>query len=109
MLIDDASIAEYYSPGLVQWQYVINNVYFAYTDPATGKRILQPPAAYADAIKHGYFALIALTYGNAPSHYDPGIRQDISRYGGYKLVVDVPYRLTHNRGAFLVWVRTAPP
>jgi hypothetical protein len=108
MLFDNASIPEYYSPALMRWQYVINNVYFAYTDPDTGVRITQPPLAYADAIKHGYFALIALTYGNAPSSYDPGIRQDITRYGGYKLVVDVPYRLTHNRGEFLVWIRTAP-
>ena len=108
MLFDNASIPEYYSPGLMRFQYVINNVYFAYTDPATGRRITQPPLAYADAIKHGYFALIALTYGNAPSDYDPGIRQDISRYGGYKLVVGVPYRLTLNHGEFLVWVRTAP-
>ena len=108
MLFDDLSIPQYYSPGLMPWQFVLNNVYFAYTDPATGKRITQPPLAYADAIQHGYFALIALTYGNAPSTYDPGIRQDIKRYGGYKLVLDVPYRLTHNGGAFLVWVRTAP-
>jgi hypothetical protein len=82
-------------------------VYFAYTDPFTKKRFLQPPAAYADAIRNRYFALIALVYGNAPSVYDPGIVRDINRYGGYKLVVDLPYRMARNRGAFLVWVRTA--
>jgi hypothetical protein len=43
MLFDDASIPEYYSPALMPWQFVLNNVYFAYTDPATGKRITQPP------------------------------------------------------------------
>jgi hypothetical protein len=109
MLMDDASIPEYYSPGLVRWEDVIDNVYFAYTDPVTKKRFLQPPAAYADAIRHRYFALIALVYGNAPNVYDPGIVRDIERYGGYKLVVDLPYRVAKNRGAFMVWVRAAAP
>ena len=105
------NIPEYYSPGTVRWSHVTGEFYFAYTDPVTGKRIFQPAAAYADAIRHGYFSLISLTGDDSLGSYDKEIRQDIRRYGNrYRLVVDVPYRLAGGaRGAFLVWVRTAAP
>lgn len=103
------NIPEYYSPGTVRWTHVTGEFYFAYTDPDTGKRIVQPALAYADAIRHGYFALISLTGDDSLGSYDQEIRQDIRRYGDrYRLVVDLPYRLADGaRGAFLVWVRTA--
>jgi hypothetical protein len=54
MLFDNASIQTYYSPGLMRWQYVINNVYFAYTDPETGRRITEPPLFPGGGIaRHG--------------------------------------------------------
>jgi 4-amino-4-deoxy-L-arabinose transferase-like glycosyltransferase len=107
MLFDDVNIVEYYLPGSVQWKHVINNVYFAYKDPVTGKRILNTAAAYRDAIKHHYFGLIGLIYGNAANTYDPGILADIRRYGGYRQVLDLPYRLEGRHGEFLVFVRKA--
>jgi 4-amino-4-deoxy-L-arabinose transferase-like glycosyltransferase len=107
MLFDDVNIVEYYLPGLAKWQHVINNVYFAYTDPVTGKRLLDTPAAYSDAIEHHYFGLIGLIYGNAANTHDPEILADIKRYGGYKKVLDLPYRLEGRRGEFLVFVRQA--
>jgi hypothetical protein len=107
MLFDDVNIVEYYLPSLVKWQRVINNVYFAYTDPVTGRRILNTSAAYSDAIKHHYFGLISLIYGNAANTYDPAILADIRRDGGYREVLDVPYRLEGRRGEFLVFVRQA--
>jgi hypothetical protein len=73
----------------------------------TGKRILNPAAAYGDAIKRHYFGLIGLIYGNAANAYDPGILADIRRYGGYREVLELPYRLEGRRGEFLVFARQA--
>ena len=108
ILMDEPTVEEYYSPALVRWQHVDNNVSFAYTDPVTKKHFSQSTAAYADAIRNQYFSLIALTYGDPANVYDPVIVRDIERYGGYKLVLDLPYRAS-NRGAFMVWARTATP
>jgi 4-amino-4-deoxy-L-arabinose transferase-like glycosyltransferase len=104
VLIDIASVPEYYLQ-ISDYEEVTNSSYFAYTDPVTHKRITQPAAAYADAIEHGYFALISLTYGNAPTVYDPGIVRDIDTYGGYRLVMSLPYRTATDEGHFLTWVR----
>lgn len=105
VLVDDASIPEYYLGIYSDIGRLNNSSYFAYTDPVTGKRLTQPPAAYADAIEHRYFSLISLTYSNSATVYDPGIVQDISRYGGYRLVSSISYHLASNNGIFLTWVR----
>jgi 4-amino-4-deoxy-L-arabinose transferase-like glycosyltransferase len=105
ILMDTASVQEYYLRLYNDLAAITNSTYFAYTDPATGKRITQPAAAYADAIKHRYFSLITLEYGNAPDVFDPGIVRDIGRYGGYRLVSSIPYRLQSNAGRFLTFVR----
>ena len=53
-------------------------------------------------IRHRFFSLIALIYGKTPTVYDPAIAQDVRRYGGYRLVIDLPYHTASERGAFLV-------
>jgi hypothetical protein len=105
MLIDNAQVPEYYLGLYSGFDRITNSSYFAYTDPVTGQRITRPPAAYADAIRHRFFTVISLTYGNAPTVYDPGIVADISKYGGYRLVSSIPYRTATDQGRFLTWVR----
>jgi hypothetical protein len=107
VLIDTASIPEYYLRN-TDFELIVNSSYFAYTDPDTGRRLTSPIAAYADAIKHGYFALISLTNGNAPTVYDPYIIADIKEYGGYRLVSSIPYKTPSDQGEFLTWVRIGP-
>ncbi len=104
VLVDIATIPEYYLRNL-NFPLITNSSYFAYTDPRTGRRLTAPVAAYADAIKHGYFALITLTNGNAPTVYDPYIIADIKKYGGYRLVSSIPYKTPSDQGEFLIWVR----
>jgi hypothetical protein len=107
VLIDTASIPEYYLKN-TDFELIVNSSYFAYTDPDTNRRLTNPIPAYGDAIKHGYFALISLTNGNAPTIYDPYIIADIKKYGGYRLVSSIPYTTPSNRGEFLTWVRIGP-
>jgi hypothetical protein len=107
VLIDTAPVPEYYLR-TTHFELIADTSYFAYTDPYTLQRLTNPIAAYADAIKHGYFALISLTNGNAPTVYDPHIIADIKEYGGYRLVSDIPYKTPSDQGEFLTWVRTGP-
>jgi putative flippase GtrA len=104
-LVDNATVPEYYIGWYTGFDRITNSSYFAYTDPVTHNRIVKAPAAYADAIRDHFFAVISLTYGNAPTVYDPGIVRDIRKYGGYRLVSSVPYQTPTNRGYFLTWVR----
>jgi dolichyl-phosphate-mannose-protein mannosyltransferase len=105
LVIDDAQIPEYYLRDYTGFDRITNSSYFAYTDPVTHRRITQPPAAYADAIRHRFFTVISLTYGKAPTVYDPGIVADIRKYGGYRLASSIPYRTPSDHGEFLTWVR----
>lgn len=105
VLIDDASVPEYYLHVYTGFEQITNSSYFAYTDPSTRKRLTQPPAAYKDAVHHRYFAVISLVYGSAPTVYDPGIISDIRTSGGYRLVSSIPYRTPSDSGRFLTWER----
>ena len=106
-LVDVAQIPEYYLHLYSGFAQITNSSYFAYTDPVTGRRLTSPPAAYADAIRHRYFVIISLVYGNASTVYDHGIVADIVRYGGYRLVSSVPYRTPTDSGRFVTWVRSS--
>lgn len=105
VLVDDAQLPEYYLGIYTGFEQITNSSYFSYTDPVTHRRITDAASAYADAIRHRFFAVISLTYGKAPTIYDPGIVADIKSYGGYRLVSSVPYRTPTDRGLFLTWVR----
>jgi 4-amino-4-deoxy-L-arabinose transferase-like glycosyltransferase len=105
VLVDNAAIPEYYLGRYSGFQLITNSSYFAYTDPATGKRVTQPLAAYADAIRDRFFAAISLTYGNAPTVFDPAIIAAIGKYGGYRLASSLPYQTPTDHGRFLTWVR----
>ena len=107
VLVDQASIANYYLHGALGFDNAYQTWYFAYTDPKTGQRITAPAEAFADAIKNGYFELVALVYGSGGSTYDVQIRKDIMKYKDYRLIASIPYKTSANSGRFLVWVRSS--
>jgi hypothetical protein len=105
-LLEDSYVIEYYLDNRLNWETLTSNYYFTYTDPVTDEYIAQPQAAYIDAIRYHYFGLIELSYSpNASDGYDSVIKSAIARYGGYKLVTDIPFRTSADDGHFLVWVR----
>jgi Dolichyl-phosphate-mannose-protein mannosyltransferase len=109
-LAEDSNVPAYYLMRSVQWTQWSNTFYFGYTDPATGK-YLQNAAAYADAIRHRYFALIALAFGDTYAT-DQVIVHDISQYGGYRLAEVIPYSTASGEGAYKIWIlvpETKPP
>lgn len=105
-LLDAPTVDEYYMSGSLNWRAVVNNYYFAYTDPRTGKHITSPAAAYSAAIQNRYFSMIALTYSTDPAGFDEQIRSAIDSYRGYSLVTDIPFRTSSGQGRFMIWIRT---
>jgi len=106
-LAEDYDVPAYYLMHSVRWTQWSNTFSFGYTDPATGQ-YLQDAPAYADAIRHRYFDVIALAFGDtAPT--DRVIVHDISRYGGYRLAAVIPYADASGPGSYKVWILAPEP
>jgi Dolichyl-phosphate-mannose-protein mannosyltransferase len=106
VLLEDAYLLEYYLGDRINWTYISSNYYFVYSDPVNGRFISNPSHAYTDAIHNDYFGLIELSYSkNAADGFDKVIKSAIDKYGGYRLVADIPYRTSANTGDFLIWLR----
>jgi len=106
-LTEDSNVPAYYLIRNVQWTQWSNTFYFGYTDPSTGQYLQNAPA-YADAIRHRYFAVIALAFGDTyPT--DQVIVHDISYYGGYRLADVIPYADASGEGAYKIWILAPHP
>jgi 4-amino-4-deoxy-L-arabinose transferase-like glycosyltransferase len=101
-LAEDYDVPAYYLMNGVRWTQWSNTFYFGYTDPGTGQYLQNAPA-YADAIRHRYFAVIALAFGDTDAT-DQVIVHDISRYGGYRLAAVIHYSDASGHGAYKVWI-----
>jgi hypothetical protein len=106
-LAEDSNVPAYYLMRSVQWTQWSNTFYFGYTDPATG-RYFQDAPAYADAIRHRYFAVIALAFGDTYAT-DQVIVHDISYYGGYRLADVIPYAAASSAGTYKIWILAPEP
>ena len=103
---DNGNVIEYYLPDELQGMIFYGPWFLHYRDPASGK-VLAGRAAYADAIKHGYFSVIALSFGDSRAT-DQAITRDISTYGGYQLISTLPYHAGGRASSFRIWVRVGP-
>jgi 4-amino-4-deoxy-L-arabinose transferase-like glycosyltransferase len=101
-LAEDYDVPAYYLMHSVRWTQWSNTFNFSYTDPST-HQYLQNAPAYADAIRHRYFAVIALAFGDTDPT-DQVIVHDISRYGGYRLAAVIPYADASGPRAYKVWI-----
>ena len=101
-VLEDNNVSEYYIPGL-RWVSRAGTVQFTYIDPRTGRKI-SGSSAYLDAIKHGYFAIIDLSFANTLQD-DYKIAHDISVTGAYRLSAVIPYNVDGFRSAYKIWVR----
>jgi hypothetical protein len=106
-LAEDYDVPAYYLRRSVRWTQWSNTFYFGYTDPATGQYLENAPA-YAAAIRHRYFAMIALAFGDTATT-DQVIVHDIDRYGGYRLAAVIPYADASGHGAYEIWTLAPEP
>jgi hypothetical protein len=82
--------------------------YLSFRDPASGAR-KSGPAAYADAIDHGYFSVVMLDYWDNAG-IDGDIEHDLSTGTGarlYRLAQAIPFTATGVHSQFDIWVRAA--
>ena len=103
---DNGNVIEYYLPDELQGMIFDGPWFLRYQDPSSGK-YLAGRAAYADAIKHGYFSVIALSFGDSRAT-DQAITRDIRTYGGYQLIATLPYHAAGRASSFRIWVRVGP-
>jgi 4-amino-4-deoxy-L-arabinose transferase-like glycosyltransferase len=108
MLMDNSSVEDYYLGKSLNWRAVTTNYSFTYADPRNGAYLTQPAAAYAAAIQNRHFSLIALAYSNEATGYDHAIRSAIAKYGGYRRVLDIPFRTSAETGHFMIWIPRSP-
>jgi 4-amino-4-deoxy-L-arabinose transferase-like glycosyltransferase len=106
-LAEDYDVSAYYLIHSVRWTQWSNTFSFDYTDPATGQYLQNTPA-YADAIRHRYFAVIVLAFGDTYM-IDQVIVHDISHYGGYRLAAVIPYTDASGEGAYKIWTLAPEP
>jgi 4-amino-4-deoxy-L-arabinose transferase-like glycosyltransferase len=100
---DNGNVIEYYLPDELDGSVFSGPWFLRYQDPDTG-RYLSGLAAYHDAIKHRYFSIIALSFGDSQAT-DRVISADIRALGGYQLIATLPYRVAGRDSAFRIWVR----
>ena len=103
---DNGNVIEYYLEDEIDGSTFYGTRFFHYQDPNTGEALTNLPA-YADAIRHGYFSVIILSFSDTRTT-DEAIERDIRADGGYTQVARLPYRVSGTASAFRIWVREGP-
>jgi hypothetical protein len=101
-VLEDNFVPEYYIPAL-RWRNRATTVQFTYINPRTGRK-LSGPSAYLDAIEHGYFSIIDLSFANHVQD-DNRLTHDIAVSTAYRLAAVIPYKVDGVRAAYRIWVR----
>jgi Dolichyl-phosphate-mannose-protein mannosyltransferase len=101
VLLENESVPAYYLSSDLPWRRLSDTYYFNYINPASGQRQVGA-AAYADAIHHKYFTVVALA---ADAPIDRAIAGDLKASKHYKLAVVIPFATTDYRGSYRIWVR----
>lgn len=102
-LIEDPYVVTYYLRAKVAFEHVVDTYDLYYTDPRT-HRSMTGSAAWADAIKHGYFSGIVLNLGDTYAT-DQEVIGDINRFRSYTLVDVIGFRDSYGAGAYRIWLR----
>ena len=113
ILVEDPSVAEYYSPAGAQWQRWSSTRNIVLTggtntgNPATSAGVTGAGEAsvYARYIKAGYFSLVALNYTDTTS-LDQQITADLRRNHHYRQIQVVPYGIEIppiGQGTYIIW------
>jgi hypothetical protein len=103
---DDGDLLEYYLGRELAGVRVAGTWYFSFTDPVTGIR-RAGQAAYADAIRRHYFAVVMLQFWDNAA-VDAGIARDLAHSRYYRPLPHIGYTAAGYSGEFVVFVRRGP-
>ena len=98
---DNGNVIEYYLPGDIGHDWFYGPWFMRYQDPATGQHLTGLPA-YKDAIRHRFFAVIALSFSDSRL-IDDQLDRYITASGRYRLTAVLPYELSGKHSAFRIW------
>ncbi len=101
-LLENESVPAYYLGSDLAWQTLSDTSFFRFTDPASGAALTGLPA-YATAIRHGYFAVVALAAGTPA---DQAISRDLQGSRRYRLQASLPFSTSSYHNSYRIWVRT---
>jgi glycosyltransferase involved in cell wall biosynthesis len=103
ILMDQSEIPAYYLENEVELPQWVNTFYYAYTDQATGQRLVGPPA-YAKAVEDGTFSVIALDFGTQMT-VDHAVAAAVHDSGRYKWVGNFTSRDEFGPDTYVIWRR----
>ncbi len=109
VLADDrGNVLDYYLRRQLGTDPVAGTWFWSYTDPRTGRR-LTGQAAFADAIRHRYFAVVVLTFWDT-YRTDLQIEHDLTVHPReYRFYDSIPYQATGGGHEYLIYVRRPGP
>lgn len=101
VLLENESVPAYYLGSDLPWRTLHDTNYFDYVNPVTGA-LEVGAAAYADAIRHRYFSVVALA---ADTPVDKAITGDLNASTHYQLAVVLPFVTSSYRSSYRIWIR----
>jgi hypothetical protein len=101
ILLDDAEVPNYYLGNGVLSTRWHDTFYLSYTPPGAKKALVGIPA-YTSAIRHHYFDLIALDFGEQ-HRVDAAVVKTISSSHEYKYVTKVQISDAYGHSVYVVW------
>lgn len=106
VLMDDAQVAGYYLENELSGPHWISTLSFHYTPPGSAIQLVGP-AAYARAVAHGYFGVIALDHGPDIA-VDQAVSAALRASGRYAWVGDFTSHDAYGADTFVVYRLVAP-
>jgi hypothetical protein len=101
ILLDDAEVPNYYLGNDVLSTRWHDTFYLSYRPPGSKKALVGIPA-YSSAIRHHYFELIALNFGEQ-HRVDAAVVKTISSSHEYKYVTKVQISDAYGHSVYVVW------
>jgi hypothetical protein len=101
ILLDDAEVPNYYLGNDVPSTRWHDTFYLSYTPPGSKKALVGIPA-YTSAIRHHYFDLIALDFGEQ-HRVDAAVVKAISSTDLYSFVTKVQISDAYGHSVYVVW------
>jgi hypothetical protein len=101
VLLDDAQVATYYLGDAVYPTRWVNTFFLSYYDHAAGRSVTGP-RAYADAIRDGYFDVIAIDFG-AQKSVDAAVAEAVHLNKQYHYVTKVDLHDVYGTVTYVIW------
>ena len=105
-LAEDYDVPAYYLENTIGWHRWSDTWFLEYQPPGA-THPLGGPAAYQSAVRHHYFSLIILDFGDT-AQLDNVITSAISQSGDYRVIAELPYWDKFGTGRFTVWAYQPP-